>query len=109
MVKTPIKIQLVKTLADVEPSRIVAVKNDGDTTFSLYITDKQGTPFPIKDDSGTVTITNTDGNLDINGTEINISPALLATINSALQSGDNISELVNDAGYITNIIDGGTA
>ena len=101
MVKTPIKIQLVKTLADVEPSRIVAVKNDGDTTFSLYITDKQGTPFPIKDNSGIVTITNTDGNLDINGTDINISPALLSVINSALQSGDNISELINDAGYIT--------
>ena len=51
MVKTPIKIQLVKTLADVEPSRIVAVKNDGDTTFALYVTDKQGVPFPIKDNS----------------------------------------------------------
>lgn len=101
MVKTPIKIQLVKTLADVEPSRIVAVKNDGDTTFSLYITDKQGVPFPIKDNSGIVAITNTDGNLDINGTEINISPTLLATISSALQSGDNISELTNDVGYIT--------
>ena len=101
MVKTPIKIQIVKTLADVKPSRIVAVKNDGDTTFSLYITDKQGTPFPIKDNSGTVVITNTDGNLDINGTEINISSALLSTINSALQSGDNISELVNDVGYLT--------
>lgn len=109
MVKTPIKIQLVKTLADVEPSRIIAVKNDGDTTFSLYITDKQGVPFPIKDNSGIITITNTDGNLDINGTDINISPALLSVINSALQSGDNISELVNDAGYLTNIIDGGTA
>ena len=101
MVKTPIKIQLVKTLADVGPSRIVAVKNDGDTTFSLYITDKQGIPFPIKDNSGIITITNTDGNLDINGTDINISPALLSIINSALQSGGDISELVNDVGYLT--------
>lgn len=101
MVKTPIKIQLVKTLADVEPSRIVAVKNDGDTTFSLYITDKQGIPFPIKDNSGIITITNTDGNLDINGTDINISPTLLSIINSALQSGGDISELVNDVGYLT--------
>jgi len=101
MVKTPIKIQLVKTLADVEPSRIVAVKNDEDTAFSLYITDKNGVIFPIKDESGTITITNTDDNLDINGTDINISPALLSIINSALQSGDNISELVNDVGYLT--------
>ena len=53
---------------------------------------------------GIQTITNTDGNISIVGSNnivTNISPALLSVINSALQSGDNISELLNDAGYIT--------
>ena len=48
-------------------------------------------------------VINTDNNLVITGTEdktINISPALLSIINSALQSGDNISELINDEGYL---------
>ena len=105
MTEIPIKIQFLKTLSNLKPSRMIVVKGDSDTDFKLYVTDKQGTPFPIKDLSGqTVTIQNTDGNIDVTGITnitLNISPTLLATINSALQSGDNISELVNDAGYIT--------
>lgn len=107
MTDIPIKIQFVKTLSNLKPSRMIVVKADGDSDFKLYVTDKQGVPFPIKDLSGsgsTVTIQNTDGNLDITGTTnvtINISTSLLNIINSALQSGSNISELVNDSGYIT--------
>ena len=131
---TPIKIQIVKSLSNLKPSRMIAVKADNESSFSLYVTDKNGVPYPLKDlqGSGGITgLTNTDGNLVITGANskvINIAPALLSVINSALQSGANISELVNDegfitladiptnvseftndVGYITNIIDGGTA
>jgi len=103
---TPIKIQIVKSLSNLKPSRMIAVKGDSESSFSLYVTDKNGVPYPLKDlqGSGTLSLTNTDGNLTITGTNdkvINISSSLLSVINSALQSGANISELVNDQGYIT--------
>ncbi len=106
MTETPIKIQLVKSLSNLKPSRIIAVKGDGDSDFLLYITDKTGVPFPLRDNTGIggiVSLSNTDGNLIITGVDnkvINVSSSLLSTINSALQSGDNISELVNDEGFI---------
>ena len=100
----PIKIQFVKSLSTAQPSRIVAVKADGDTVFSLWVTDKTGIPYPLKDLQNNVIITNTDGNLQITSsstnTNINLASSILATINSALQSGGNISELVNDVGYL---------
>lgn len=48
----PIKIQIVKSLSTAKPSRIVAVKADGDSHFELFVTDKNGLPFPLKDESG---------------------------------------------------------
>ena len=90
----PIKIQIVKSLNDLKPSRMVAVKADGENAFSLYVTDKNGVPYPLKDlqgSGGITTVTNTDGNLVITGIEnkvINISPTLLTLINSALQPSD---------------------
>ena len=93
------------------PSRPLAdsvywVKASPSSEVSGYITDLQGVPYPLKDISGSggiQTITNNDGNISVVGSNnitINISPALLSVINSALQSGDNISELTNDAGYL---------
>lgn len=105
--ETPIKIQLVKSLSNLKPSRIIAVKKDLEPDFSLYITDINGVPYPIKSsgvNTGISSIVNTDGNIDVIGTSdivINIDSALLTVINSALQSGSNISELINDQGYIT--------
>lgn len=105
MTDIPIKIQFVKSLSTAQPSRIVAVKADGDTAFSLWVTDKTGIPYPLKDLQNNVIITNTDGKLQITSsstsTNINLASSILATINSALQSGDNISELVNNVGYLT--------
>lgn len=102
--ETPIKIQIVKTLSTTSPSTIVAVKADGDNGFSLFVTDKTGIPYPLKDLQNNVIITNTDGNLQITSsstsTNINLASSILATINSALQSGDNVSELTNDVGYL---------
>ena len=96
------------------PSRPLAdsvywVKASPSSEVSGYITDLQGVPYPLKDlqgSGGITTLINTDGNLVITGANnkvINIAPALLSVINSALQSGDNISELTNDAGYITDL------
>jgi hypothetical protein len=89
------------------PNSIYWVKASTDSEVSGYITDLQGVPYPLKDISGSggiQSIVNSDGNITVTGSDnlvINISPALLSIINSALQSGDNISELFNDAGYIT--------
>lgn len=83
------------------------VKPTNISEISVFITDINGVPYPLKDlqGSGGITgLTNTDGNLVITGVNnkvINIAPALLSLINSALQSGANISELVNDEGFIT--------
>lgn len=106
MTDIPIQIQFVKSLHNLKPSRIIVVKPDNATEFQLYVTDKSGIPFPIKDDTATGTIANiinTDGNISISGgaiKTINLSASILSVINSALQSGDNISLLTNDAGYI---------
>jgi hypothetical protein len=89
------------------PNSIYWVKASTDSEVSGYITDLQGVPYPLKDISGSggiQSIVNSDGNITVTGSDnlvINISPALLSVINSALQSGNNISELFNDAGYIT--------
>ena len=96
------------------PSRPLAdsvywVKASPSSDVSGYITDLQGVPYPLKDlqgRGGITTLINTDGNLVITGANskvINIAPALLSIINSALQSGGNISELINDVGYITDL------
>ena len=49
---TPIKIQIVKSLSNLKPSRMIAVKADNESSFSLYVTDKNGVPYPLKDISG---------------------------------------------------------
>ena len=103
---TPIYFYKTKNLSNLKPSSLVAVKTEGGTTFSLYVTDNSGLPYPLKGSvGGTITaIQNTDGKLVITGNEtktINISSSLLYLIESALKLGDNISNLVNDANYIT--------
>lgn len=89
MTEVPIKIRFSKSLNNLLPSRLIVVKPDNASDFQLYITDKSGNPFPLKDEGGVInSIINTDNNLVITGTEdktINISPALLSVINSALQ------------------------
>ena len=96
----------VNTLANLKPNAIVALKTAGENTFSLYVTDLQGAPHSLKlpATTGVQQIINTDGALQVVGSTnvvINLEPAILASINSALQVGDNISSLLNDAGYLT--------
>lgn len=88
---------------------VIAVLNNTQGNFSLYITDINGVPVPLYSVSGgggTIqTITNNDGSITITGTDedkvITISSAMQSLINGALQNGDNITSLVNNAGYIT--------
>lgn len=108
MTDIPIKIQFVKALSNLKPNRLIVKKADNESVFSLFVTDKNSLPFAIKDNtstgSGIQTLINIDGTLAITSglnKVINISPATMAVINSALQSGDNISTLNNNVGYIT--------
>lgn len=107
---TPIYFYKTDSLSNLKPNSLVALKLTGGLAFSLWVTDKTGIPYPLKDDTGgggggTIEdIINTDGNLTITGTTtktINVSSSLLLLINSALQAGDNISSLTNDENYIT--------
>jgi len=106
---TPIYFYKTDSLSNLKPNSLIALKLAGGLDFSLYVTDKTGIPYPLKDNTGggggiIEAIINTDGNLSITGTTtkiINVSSSLLLLINSALQSGDNISELINDVNYIT--------
>jgi hypothetical protein len=93
------------SLENLKPNSIIALKVAGENNFELYVTDLQGIPYSLKTAiSGIDNISNTDSNLIITGLKdktINIKPSLLNTINTALQSGSNVSQLLNDAGYIT--------
>ena len=76
------------------PDSIYWVKASVASEVEGYITDRQGVPYPLKDlqgSGGITTLINTDGNLVITGVNnkvINIAPALLSLINSALQPED---------------------
>ena len=76
------------------PDSIYWVKASVASEVEGYITDRQGVPYPLKDlqgSGGITTLINTDGNLVITGINnkvINIAPALLTLINSALQPED---------------------
>ena len=76
------------------PDSIYWVKASVASEVEGYITDRQGVPYPLKDlqgSGGITTLINTDGNLVITGVNnkvINIAPALLTLINSALQPED---------------------
>lgn len=83
---------------------VLFIKADSDTEATPYVTDMNGVPHPLKGSGGIKTITNTDGTIIITGTDnkvINLSDSIKSVISSALQPGSNISDLLNDVGYIT--------
>jgi len=49
---TPIYFYKTKNLSNLRKGSLIAVKADGDSHFELFVTDKDGLPFPIKDESG---------------------------------------------------------
>lgn len=88
---------------------VLYVLDQNTNVVNTYITDLNGVPIPLKDLSGSFTgvqtVTNLDGSITVSGLTttpvVSISASMQSLINGALQSGDNISELVNDANYIT--------
>lgn len=101
------KVTVLPGLGTIKANSIYYVRPTPTSDVSVFITDIQGAPHPIKDLTvglGLQTLTSADGTIIVTGSNnvtIKVAPALVALINSALQSGDNISELVNDANYIT--------
>lgn len=92
------------------PNAIFFVKGINDTSVRTYVTTLDGQAIPLQDltggaGGGAITLTSTDGSITVTGTStsknIELSSALQNLINNALQSGDAISFLINDAGYIT--------
>lgn len=89
-----------------EKDSLYCIKSPTDTEFRIVVTDKYGNPINQKDNSGggTLNIESTDGSISITGTttkNLKIATALQNLINSALQTGDNISSLTNDSAFIT--------
>lgn len=86
---------------------VIYVLNQETDKVEGYITDVNGNLKPLKDNIGggdLLTFLSSDSTISISGTEtidIKLASSLTSLINSALQSGDNISELTNDIGYLT--------
>jgi hypothetical protein len=85
---------------------LYAVKGNNENSFKLYVSDLHGNLVPLftSTGGGTTNITSTDGSILITGSvtkDLKISTSLQTLISSALQSGDFISTLINDAGYLT--------
>jgi len=76
------------------PNAILYIKADGDTTISTYITDVNGIPYPLKDDSpstGVQSVFNIDGTISVIGTtdvKVSIQSDILDKINNAVQPDD---------------------
>ena len=95
-----------------EPDSVFFVKKLSSNVVETYITTISGQAVPLKDlqgggsgGSGITSLLSADGSVEITGTStsknLQVSSALQALINSALQANDAISSLLNDAGYIT--------
>lgn len=108
------EVKLYKTTSvsfATEPDAVFFVKGVSETVVRTYITTSDGQAIPLKDlsgggsGSGIQFLVSGDSSIEVTGTttskNIQVSSALQTLINSALQSGDSISTLINDAGYIT--------
>jgi hypothetical protein len=73
----------------------------------IWVTTNQNVPKQVELSAPITlkTVTSPNGTIEVVETpteiQLELESSLLAQINSALQAGDNISELVNDANYIT--------
>ena len=93
----------------ITPDSIYYVKSLTSNEVLTYITDMYGVAIPLRDltnvgGTGITTITSTNGSLTITGTasnkNIQLSNALLQLVNNSVQVGTNISQLINDKGYL---------
>ena len=94
---------ITSVLQATEKDALYAIKSPTDTTFRLAVTDLGGTVVYLSESN--LAITSTDGSIDISTIastkDLKVSTALQNAITNALQSGDPISSLLNDAGYLT--------
>lgn len=108
------EVKLYKTTSvsfATEPDAVFFVKGVNETVVRTYITTSDGQAIPLKDlsgggsGSGIQFLVSDDSSISITGTatskNIQVSSALQTLISSALQNGDAVSSLLNDAGYIT--------
>ncbi len=92
-----------------EKNSVYYLKTPSNTKFKVYVSDIDGNLISQEDLTGggggsIVNVISTDGTITVLGTtikDISVSAGLVTLINAALQPGDNISQLFNDAGYIT--------
>lgn len=90
-----------------EKDSLYAVKGKSENFFKLYVTDLYGNLIPLftVNTSGSITnITSSDSSISVSGgniKDLKVSTSLQNIINSALQSNDPISSLLNDSGYLT--------
>lgn len=107
MTNKPVYGYKVNTLTGLKPNSFAFLKVENENKFQIYVTNKEGIPYTLKqNETGILTISSSDLSIDVNGTvniDLKVSATLQNLINSALQAGDNISELINDAGYITTV------
>ena len=108
MAKKPLKMFKVNNISEVrDVDALYCIKTATDTEFSIVVTDAFGAIVNLKDlqtPAGIQGIASDDGTIEVTGgnfKNIRLSATLVNAINSALKPGDNISELVNDAGYLT--------
>ena len=99
------KVNNISEVRDVDA--LYCIKTATDTEFSIVVTDAFGAIVNLKDlqtPAGIQGIASDDGTIEVTGAtfkNLRLSATLVNAINSSLKTGDNISELVNDAGYLT--------
>ena len=99
------KVNNISEVRDVDA--LYCIKTATDTEFSIVVTDAFGAIVNLKDlqtPAGIQGIASDDGTIEVTGgnfKNIRLSATLVNAINSALKPGDNISDLINDAGYLT--------
>lgn len=105
MARKEIKFYAISNISQAtEKDALYAVKGSSESAFKLYVTDLDGNLIPLTGNNSSTSLSSSDESIVITGTTIKnlvVSPALQALISTSLQSGDNISELLNDANYIT--------
>ena len=108
MAKKPLKMFKVNNISEVrDVDALYCIKTATDTEFSIVVTDAFGAIVNLKDlqtPAGIQGIASDDGTIEVTGTtfkNLRLSTTLVDAINNALKPGDNISDLINDAGYLT--------
>ena len=107
MARREIKFYAINNISQAtQKDSLYAVKGTSESAFKLYVNDLDGNLVPLLANASDVIteIVSSDNSIEITGTgtkDLKVSAALQNLINSALQSGDPISSLLNDTGYIT--------